>query len=104
MIKATFNHAENVPLDDPSFVSRLLIIKNMLLSFKERAEKLLLLERIALQSGRLVTYEKSDDPQILQLRSELFSASKSYGGLFKELLDKIDELTFYLLSLSPKGR
>ncbi|MGO9951421.1 MAG: BPL-N domain-containing protein [Dissulfurispiraceae bacterium] len=102
MIKAAADHAENIPLDDPSFLSRALEIKNMLLPFKEKAEKLLLFERMALQDGLRITYEKSDDPQILQLRSELFSTSKSYGGLFKELLDEIDDLTFYLLSIPGK--
>lgn len=100
MIKAADDHSEHIALDDPSFQNRLRAVQDMLLPFKEKAERLLLLERMALQNGHRITYEKSDDPQILQLRSELFSNSKSYGGLFKELLDKIDELTFYLLSSS----
>ena len=102
MIKAAADHAENIPSNDADFLHRLLTIKNMLLPFKEKAERLLLVERMALQNGHRITYEKSDDPRILQLRAELFSTAKSYGGLFKELLDKIDNLTFYLLSLSGK--
>jgi len=100
MIKAAADHSGDIPFDDPSFSSRSLDVRNMFLPFKEKAEKLLLFERMALQDGHHITYEKSDDPLILQLRAELFSTSKSYGGLFKELLDKIDELTFYLLSSS----
>ena len=100
MIKAAADFSENIPLGDPFFRNRVLAIKNMLLPFKEKSEKLLLIERMALQDGQRITYEKSDDPQMLRLRSELFSTSKSYGGSFKELLDKIDDLTFYLLGLS----
>ncbi len=100
MIKAAADLSENIPLGDAFFLDRVLAIKDMLLHFKEKSEKLLLIERMALQDGQRITYEKSADPQMLRLRSELFSNSKSYGGLFKELLDKIDDLTFYLLSLS----
>lgn len=100
MIKASVDLSENVPLGDPSFLARVLAIKNMLLPFKEKAEKLLLIERMALQDGQRITYEKSEDPKMIRLRAELFSTSKSYGGLFKELLDKIDDLTFYLLRVS----
>jgi glutamine amidotransferase-like uncharacterized protein len=100
MIKAAADFSENIPLGDPFFRNRVLAIKNMLLPFKEKSEKLLLIERMALQDGQRITYEKSDNPQMLRLRSELFSTSKSYGGSFKELLDKIDDLTFYLLGLS----
>lgn len=100
MIKAASNQAQTVALDDPAFRSRVMTIKNVLLPFKAKAQKLLLMERLALQNGHLITYERSDNPQILELRNELFSVSKSYGGLFKKLLDEIDELLFYLLSLS----
>lgn len=71
-------------------------IKSLLTPFVEKAKHLLLLERHALQKGH-ITYERCDDPEIQRLRSELFSDSKSYGGKFKELLDKVDRLLYLLL-------
>ncbi|RJR20717.1 MAG: hypothetical protein C4581_03060 [Nitrospiraceae bacterium] len=71
-------------------------IKSLLTPFVEKAKHLLLLERHALQKGH-ITYERCDDPEIQRLRSELFSESKSYGGKFKELLDKVDRLLYLLL-------
>jgi putative intracellular protease/amidase len=67
----------------------LLPLKALLDPFAEKARLLLFRERMALQTGGL-TYEKTDDPEIARLRQELFSATKSYGGTFKELLDKLD--------------
>ncbi|MBI5665546.1 MAG: hypothetical protein HZC49_10760 [Nitrospirae bacterium] len=72
-------------------------IKDVLVPFVEKAKKLLLLERHALQKGH-ITYERCDDPEIKKLRIELFSESKSHGGKFKELLDEIDKLLFSLLT------
>ncbi|RJQ19389.1 MAG: hypothetical protein C4560_06195 [Nitrospiraceae bacterium] len=72
-------------------------IRDLLASFADRAKRLLLLERQAMQKGR-ITYEKCDDPEIRKLRLELFSASKSHGGMFKELIDEIDGLLFELLN------
>lgn len=97
MIKAIADHADRFPEDDPSSLDRLREVLQMFSSFKEKAERVLLLERQALQDGHRITYEKSDDPEILQLRAELFSTSKSYGGMFKQLLDKIDRIVFDLL-------
>ncbi len=71
-------------------------IRVMLLPFVEKSQRLLLLERYALQRGH-ITYEKCDDPEIASLRSELFASSKSYGGLFKELIAEVDSLLFRLL-------
>ncbi|MFN3740402.1 MAG: BPL-N domain-containing protein [Thermodesulfovibrionales bacterium] len=64
--------------------------------FKEKALRLLMLERKAMQRG-VITYEYSDDPEIQSLRKELFGSSKSYGGQFKELLDQIDYLLYHEL-------
>ncbi len=71
-------------------------ISKMLLPFLERAKRLLVLERLALQSGH-ITYERCDDPEIREIRTELFSHSKSYGGQFKILIDEIDMLLYSLL-------
>ncbi|MBF0507036.1 MAG: hypothetical protein HQL09_09390 [Nitrospirae bacterium] len=71
-------------------------IKELLIPFVEKAKRLLILERTALQNGH-ITYEKCDDPDIREIRTELFSNSKSYGGLFKELIDQVDRLLYLLL-------
>lgn len=71
-------------------------ISGLLVPFIEKAKKLLLLERHALQK-EYITYEKCDDPGIKKIRSELFADSKSYGGMFKELIDEIDSVLLHLL-------
>lgn len=71
-------------------------VKGLLLPFVEKAKRLLVLERHALQNGH-ITYEKCDDPLIREMRGQLFSTSKSHGGLFKELIDAIDALLFSLI-------
>ncbi len=72
-------------------------IEELLIPFLERAEHLLLLERQAMQNGH-ITYEKCDDPEIQKIRNELFSNSKSYGGLFKKLIDEVDRLLYSMIS------
>jgi len=72
-------------------------LKDMLVPFVEKAKKLLLLERHALQKGH-ITYERCDDPEIRELRVELFSESKSHGGKFKELIDEVDRVLFTMLT------
>lgn len=71
-------------------------IGSLLHPFVQKAERLLLLERYAMQHGQ-ITYERCDDPEIRALRGELFSASKSYGGMFKTLIDEVDALLYRLL-------
>jgi len=73
-------------------------IKKLLIPFTERAKRLLILERHAMQSGH-ITYERCDDPEIQKIRTELFGDSKSHGGLFKELIDEIDSVLYLLLHL-----
>ncbi len=97
MIKAISKHLDRIPADEPSLQGQIGDVLELLLTFKEKAQKLLLLERNSLQDGLRITYEKSDNPEIVQLRSELFSTSKSYGGMFKQLLDRIDSLLYPLL-------
>jgi hypothetical protein len=55
------------------------------------------MERVAMQNGH-ITYEKCDDPKIQEMRAELFGNSKSHGGLFKKLIDEIDNLLYSYLS------
>jgi hypothetical protein len=71
-------------------------IRDSLIPFVEKAEQLLMRERHAMQNGQL-TYENCDDPVIREIRMELFSNSKSHGGLFKGVIDEIDALLFFLL-------
>ncbi|MBS3909624.1 MAG: hypothetical protein KGZ93_08380 [Actinobacteria bacterium] len=66
------------------------------LSFADDAKKLLELEERAIGQG-YITPLKSDDPEIRALREKLFSNTKSFGGPFKDILDKIDELVLTLL-------
>jgi hypothetical protein len=77
-------------------------IEALLTPFVEKAKRLLVLERHALQKGH-ITYEKCDDPEIKSIRSELFSDSKSYGGMFKSLVDEIDSLLLALLIDQTSG-
>ena len=72
-------------------------IKALLVPFAGHAKRLLVLERHAMQKGH-ITYEKCDDTKIQEIRFELFSNSKSHGGLFKELLDEMDKLLFELIN------
>ncbi len=77
--------------------SGLIEIEIKLIPFLEKAKRLLLLERHALQRGH-ITYEKCEDEEIREIRTELFSNSKSYGGQFKELLDEVNDLLFSLIN------
>ncbi len=93
------------PLDSRSLMQYLPAIENIESSLKpfiKKAKKLLVLERHALQKGH-ITYEKCDDSEIKKIREELFSTSKSYGGLFKELLDEIDFLLLSLLKVQKSA-
>ena len=78
-------------------------IKGMLLPFTEKAKQLLILERHAIQTGH-ITYERCDDPEIQKLRTELFSSSKSHGGLFKKLIDEVDKLLYTLTKMEAEGQ
>ncbi|MBF0557519.1 MAG: hypothetical protein HQL08_01930 [Nitrospirae bacterium] len=71
-------------------------IKNLLLPFSDQAKRLLILERQAMLSGP-ITYEMCNNPEIQKMRTWLFGNSKSHGGLFKELIDAVDELLYSLL-------
>ena len=72
-------------------------VKKLLMPFTKKAKQLLILERHAIQNG-YITYERCDDLEIQKIRTELFGDSKSHGGLFKKLIDKIDSLLFSLIN------
>lgn len=90
---------DNCPIENLDF--RLLKIREAFLPFYGKAKELLLMERLAMQNGQ-ITYEKCDDHLIQSLRLELFSASKSYGGMYKKLINCIDELLFDLIKHMPQ--
>ena len=71
-------------------------IKGLLIPFVGKAKRLLILERFAMDRGH-ITYERSGDPEIQKIRTELFSSSKRHGGLFKKLIDEIDNLLYLLI-------
>lgn len=71
--------------------------------FSEKAQRLLILERLAMQNGH-ITYERCDDPEMQKIREELFSSSKSYGGLFKEIIDSIDDILYMLIKQEQTDR
>lgn len=77
---------------------QLLKIREILLPFCKKAKELLIMERFALQGGH-ITYEKCDDSRIQSIRNELFSNSKSYGGIFKKLINRIDKVLYDLIKL-----
>jgi hypothetical protein len=82
---------------DPSLIADCALrIKGLLIPFVEKAMYLLILERHAMQNGQ-ITYEKCDDAEIQKIRTELFSSSKSHGGMFKDLIDNIDTFLYALL-------
>lgn len=72
-------------------------IKKLLLPFVDKAKRLLTMERFAMQNSH-ITYEKCDDPEIQKIRNELFGNSKSYGGMFKKLADRIDGFLYSLIT------
>jgi hypothetical protein len=72
-------------------------IGKILVPFLEDARLLLLRERRAMLREKL-TFEHSADPHIRAIRERLFSTSKSHGGLFKQVIDRMDSLLFSLLA------
>ena len=80
----------------PDVARRIQRIRTLAQPFTDKARELLLRERFAMQNEH-ITYERCQDPKIVSLRDELFSRSKSYGGVFKELIDEIDQLLCQIL-------
>jgi hypothetical protein len=80
----------------PDLEQKLLKVGELLHPFVDKAKLLLLRERFAMQNTH-ITYEHCDDPEIQRLRDELFSRSKSHGGLFKLVADELEKLLYSLL-------
>lgn len=81
----------------PVVSDRLENVRNSLLPFVEQAKQLLVKERFALQESH-ITYERCNDPEMQVLREKLFSKSKSHGGMFKEIIDRLDTVLFSQLT------
>jgi hypothetical protein len=72
-------------------------VREVLLPFVDEARLLLILERQAMGRERL-TFEESSDSRITAMRERLFSRSKSHGGLFKTVIDRMDGILYSLLT------
>jgi len=68
-------------------------IRGLLMPFIDKAKRLLVRERFAMQNAH-ITYDRCEDEELQAIRDELFSRSKSHGGLFKELIDELDRLLY----------
>ncbi len=71
-------------------------IRKLLMPFVKKAQRLLILERHTMQNSH-ITYAKCNDPEIQTLRTELFGGSKSHGGLFKDLINEVDDMLYLLI-------
>ncbi|GAB4410894.1 MAG: hypothetical protein OHK0032_06710 [Thermodesulfovibrionales bacterium] len=81
-------------------------LENYCSAFKEKALRLLMLEGSSIQKGsKIDSYSIGEhlEPEIKALRQELFGNAKSHGGLFKEILDKIDHILFRSLKEATIG-
>jgi hypothetical protein len=78
---------------------RLSALGSLLIPFIDESKRLLVLERLAMQNGH-ITYQRCEDPEVGKIRRELFSNSKSHGGLFKQLINEIDKVLFMLIDRS----
>jgi hypothetical protein len=87
---------------DEAIVKELEEIRELALPFFEEAKQLLTSERYAM-NYRPLSPLKSDDEQIQRMRKRLFSNSKRFGGHYKQIIDRIDDLLLPLL-ISAKNR
>ena len=71
-------------------------IKEKLIPFIEKAKRLLVRERLYMQSSCLSPLN-SEDVEINRLRQELFASAMSHGGDFKRLIDAVDRLLLILI-------
>ncbi|KKL90796.1 hypothetical protein LCGC14_1901100, partial [marine sediment metagenome] len=62
--------------------------------FSRDAEELLALEAEAIKKGEQITFKKASGKKMYTLRERLFGGGKSHGGLYKEILDRLDALLF----------
>ncbi|MHB8840899.1 MAG: BPL-N domain-containing protein [Candidatus Aquicultor sp.] len=91
--------AELIPLAatfDAQLAHEVSELKTFGLPFFEKAKQLLLIERFAMNNGPISPL-KTDDKNVRRIREELFSNSKSFGGYYKQIIDRIDAILLPLL-------
>lgn len=88
---------------DSNIVDNLEDLKEFSLSFFDKAKELLALEHDAIGNGPISPL-KIDDERIGYIREELFSSSKSFGGYFKQIIDKIDKILLPLLIYTKEDK
>ncbi len=77
-------------------IEEVLELRNMIDCFCGKARRLIILEKEEMQK-RSISFSETGNVEIDGLRRELFSLSKSHGGMFKEIIDRVDALLFRLL-------
>jgi hypothetical protein len=60
-------------------------LEHLLIPFLEKARKLVMLERLAMNRGPLSPL-RCEDPEIREMRSELFSSDRRCGGLYRQIV------------------
>jgi hypothetical protein len=81
---------------DPDTSGKVLELRDRVNPFFEDVKGLLLLERLAMMNGGMSSV-RSHDPEVEKLRARLFSNSKRFGGEFKEILVKLDEVVLGMI-------
>lgn len=82
--------------------SELAGLRDFCVPFFARAKQLLLLERLEMNKGP-ITPLYSDNKEVQHIRQELFSNAKSFGGYYKQIIDRLDKLIFAFLK-ADRGR
>ena len=83
-------------LADPDASEKVVALWERVIPFFEDAKILLLLERLAMMNGGMSSI-RSHDPEVERLRARLFSNSKRFGGEFKEILGRLDNIVLAVI-------
>lgn len=83
---------------DKEIKEEISVLSDIIPPFVEKAKRLLILEKDEIEK-RSINFGETGNKEIDSLRSELFSLSKSHGGKFKEIIDRLDTLLFRLMRL-----
>jgi len=74
---------------------RFRLFQDRLITFLESAKRLLILERELFTHG-IVSWDTTPDPEVNNLRKELFGLKRSHGGMFKELAEDLEDFLFLI--------
>jgi putative intracellular protease/amidase len=83
-------------IDQSQLKENLSEIRDQLIPFVEKAERLVIRERCYMNTAHLSPVECADE-EINRMRQELFGSAMSHGGDFKQLIDIVDRLLFNLI-------